>query len=561
MTFLPIVERELRVASRRRSTYLGRLGGAVVAMGVGGWIMIAAHNEAPGELGQALFISLSVMMFIYSVAAGGRITADCLSEEKREGTLGLLFLTDLKGYDIVAGKLVANSLNTFYGLLAAFPVLAIPLLMGGVSSGEFWRVSLVATNLLFFSLAIGMFTSAICRDERKAMSLAFLLILFILAATPLVELGLNIADHNRPGTTVWLMPSPAFACFTAFGSRLGFKAQDFWPTVLMTHVYGWLFLALASAIVPRSWQDKAVRNPIRLRGFWKLLFSTNKKAETARRAHLLEINPFLWLAARDPVKTIFLWAVLFVLTVAWIWGCAKWPKEWFSIPTYIITALLLHTLLKFWVASEACYRFVQDRKSGAFELMLSTPLSVEEILRGQRLALFRQFGGPVMFVLAVDFLFLILGLADRDMHRSDGRSFWVMLWIVGMFVFVMDLFALSWVSMWGGLSSKQVNRASTSAIAKILVMPWMAFFFSMTLVGVAGVFSKFNPDEHGILLYWFALSVLTNLVFMFWSKENLRTRLREMATQRFAPKSKGFWWSKSREEKAEQEVPPVIFTT
>jgi hypothetical protein len=218
-------------------------------------------------------------------------------------------------------------------------------------------------------------------------------------------------------------------------------------------------------------------------------------------------------------------------------------------------------LLKFWVASEACYRFVQDRKSGAFELMLSTPLSVEEILRGQRLALFRQFGGPVMFVLAVDFLFLILGLADRDMHRSDGRSFWVMLWIVGMFVFVMDLFALSWVSMWGGLSSKQVNRASTSAIAKILVMPWMAFFFSMTLVGVAGVFSKFNPDEHGILLYWFALCILNNLIFMFWSKENLRTRLREMATQRFAPKSKGFWRSKSREEKAEQEVPPVIFTT
>ena len=32
------------------------------------------------------------------------MTADCLSEEKREGTLGLLFLTDLRGYDIVVSS-------------------------------------------------------------------------------------------------------------------------------------------------------------------------------------------------------------------------------------------------------------------------------------------------------------------------------------------------------------------------------------------------------------------------------------------------------------------------
>ena len=127
MTFLPIVERELRVAARRRSTYFGRFAGALIAMAVGGWLLMVTYRQPSNQIGQALFIALSVMLFIYSIAAGARITADCLSEEKREGTLGLLFLTDLKGYDIVSGKLVANSLNTFYGLLAAFPVLAISL--------------------------------------------------------------------------------------------------------------------------------------------------------------------------------------------------------------------------------------------------------------------------------------------------------------------------------------------------------------------------------------------------------------------------------------------------
>src|SRR6185295_17312104 len=93
-------------------------------------------------------------------------------EEKREGTLGLLFLTDLKGYDIVFGKIVATSLNVVYGMLALFPIMAIPLLAGGVTGAEFWRVVMVALNNLFFSLAVGLFCSALSRDERKAMILA-----------------------------------------------------------------------------------------------------------------------------------------------------------------------------------------------------------------------------------------------------------------------------------------------------------------------------------------------------------------------------------------------------
>jgi hypothetical protein len=59
-------------------------------------------------------------------------TADCISSEKREGTLGLLFLTDLKGYSVILGKMLATSLNSFYALTAIFPVLAIPLLLGGI---------------------------------------------------------------------------------------------------------------------------------------------------------------------------------------------------------------------------------------------------------------------------------------------------------------------------------------------------------------------------------------------------------------------------------------------
>ena len=53
-------------------------------------------------------------------------------------------------------------------MIAILPALAIPILMGGVTGSEFWRMVLLLTNTLFFSLASGMVVSAISRQQRKA---------------------------------------------------------------------------------------------------------------------------------------------------------------------------------------------------------------------------------------------------------------------------------------------------------------------------------------------------------------------------------------------------------
>ena len=104
MTVLPIVTRELRVSSRRKVTYFSRLVAALIAILGSGWILLGLSDEmSPPQLGQALFIMLTVLGFLYCLSSGIRTTADCISEEKREGTLGLLFLTDLKGFDVVLG--------------------------------------------------------------------------------------------------------------------------------------------------------------------------------------------------------------------------------------------------------------------------------------------------------------------------------------------------------------------------------------------------------------------------------------------------------------------------
>ena len=145
MTILPIVERELRGAARRPGTYWLRLTAAFVAITVFGWMLLTLlrDNVPAAAHGRYLFRVLFGLAFAYCLFIGAWLTADCLSGEKREGTLGLLFLTDLKGYDVIFGKLAATSLSGFYGLLAIFPILAVPLLLGGLTNGEFWRAALV----------------------------------------------------------------------------------------------------------------------------------------------------------------------------------------------------------------------------------------------------------------------------------------------------------------------------------------------------------------------------------------------------------------------------------
>jgi len=43
------------------------------------------------------------------------------------------------------GKLVSGSLNSFYGLVAVLPLLAVPILMGGISAGQFIRMGLACS--------------------------------------------------------------------------------------------------------------------------------------------------------------------------------------------------------------------------------------------------------------------------------------------------------------------------------------------------------------------------------------------------------------------------------
>ncbi len=301
MTFLPIVDRELRVAARRKSTYRMRTWTVVVALVVGCFSLFPVMlMRGPGSVGKSLYTTLTGFAFGLCLLAGALLTADCLSEEKREGTLGFLFLTDLKGYDVVLGKFMAMSLNAIYGLLAVLPITGLSLLLGGLTGGEFWRMTLALFNALFFSLAAGILVSAVGRDSQRVMGGTLGLVILLAGGLPaLVKAGLAAGVPAGWECLAWISP------YYAFGKALEpmylWQPAAYWWALLASQLFGWCLLGLASLALPRRWQEHAgAGEQAGVLTQWPRRTSRGPSERARAREELLPVNPVLWLMSSGP---------------------------------------------------------------------------------------------------------------------------------------------------------------------------------------------------------------------------------------------------------------------
>ena len=135
MNFHSILHRELLLCSKRKSTYYLR---SLIAAGAGmaALVIIELTVEgavAPAYAGRTLLWTLAAMGMALALFEGILLTIDSISRERREGTLGLLFLSNLNAYDIVVGQAFGAGLRTLFAVLAASRAPALSFVFGGVT--------------------------------------------------------------------------------------------------------------------------------------------------------------------------------------------------------------------------------------------------------------------------------------------------------------------------------------------------------------------------------------------------------------------------------------------
>jgi ABC-2 family transporter protein len=587
--FLPIVERELRVACRKRSTFWVRVAAAFVALVVGTGFLILTlvpfFQVGAATLGRGLFAVLTWLSLGATLLAGLFFTSDCLSEEKRAGTLGFLFLTDLRGHDVVLGKLLATSLRGAYAFLAIFPVLAISLLLGGVSGAQFWRSFLALLNALFVSLTAGLLVSAVSRDSQKALAATLLLLVLLALGGPAVDEWVATVEH-RAFDPVLSLASPVYLFVTA--GQWGQTA--FWEGLGVNQAIGWSLLGLTCVLLPRAWQQQGANtSAVRLNRTYAWRFG-GAAHRLALRRRLINSNPALWLACRERWQSLALWATTFWLAGAFVVSFGA-PEHALLAFLWSPLAGLLTLALYLGISSQAARLFVEARRSGLLELMLATPLTGAQIVQGQWRALVRLFGAPVLLWLVMQFLGASLtqemtwnrvpstvppkplmrktlttkggavttGLTVRvapspgawpasPFFPRPGPGVSLFIAFVAALTTAANLAALAWFGMWMGLTSKTVNLATLKTFLWVEIVPsFVLSFVSMLVVPLflLPAMIKGSPVAPALTTAWYPLaqSALVTLLFwgkdigfVIWARRKLAADFRERAVQWIAPR-------------------------
>lgn len=523
MPLLPIVERELRVAARRPFTYRARFWSVCAVIGVMGWKVLTFSWEGMpmAAQGRFLFVTTSLLAFVYCFLIGARLTADCLSSEKREGTLGILFLTDLKAWDIVFGKMAANSLNSVYAVLGVLPLLALPLLLGGVTVTQYVQMGLVLLNTLFFSLCMGILVSSMCRVDRKAM-FGTLLAVLLPIGIPLGLLVFRVFIKENVSSPLgimellpWLVADPIYGFSYVIWPGLPFPPLppwSYWVSLAVVHGLSWIGLIAAVGLLPHVWKDRGAREGRMawLRALWERCSLGDTKQRKDFRRRWLDVDPYTWLVARDRLKPIYAWFFLGAVIV--IWWVAYWNHRdlMFDFYPLVPTVVLIHSFFKAWILAEACYRLAEDQKSGALELLLVTPLTLRSMVGGQFRALRRQFAWP----------FVALAVLEYSVFLSAYGWFLIG---AGLIMLLVDGVALVWVGMYLSLSARGINRAMVSSFSLVLGTPWIIHLVGVSIWGwMRSMRERLTLEEKTAL--WLVVGLVVDVILIYWARKKMLGR-------------------------------------
>jgi ABC-type transport system involved in multi-copper enzyme maturation permease subunit len=404
----PIFVREWLTVPRRtrhyvvRSAYLGLLWvlGLTAWQAMIGWSQSATLGDT-ARFGLRLFQIYGLVQLILVSFFAALSAASAVAQEKDRRTFVLLLLTDLRNYEIVLGKLFGSLLQIVLLLVGMVPVLALVLLLGGVSPEQVAQAVLV---LAASALAAGSLGGLVALWRDKTFQALALTVLFLVLYLCLVR-GLTVvprlagvlgwsnpvlSEANVESAQRWLDPYEALQSVLepagavgpgiAIPPAVGFAAI---MVVLSVLLNAWAILRLrvwnpsGEQIVQRERPEeeedkdraKAHAAPGRVRHVWAnpVLWREIATRAYGRRALLVKLAYFVVLG------------LVCYYALAPLWTPDRRPPDfvaaWGLVPVGILSLLL--------VSAQAVTAITSERDSGALDLLLVTDLTPKEFIFGK----------------------------------------------------------------------------------------------------------------------------------------------------------------------------------
>jgi ABC-type transport system involved in cytochrome c biogenesis permease component len=570
----PVVQRELRAGARRPINHWLRVAGAL------GGVIVFWMSASAGPItsvGGQIFFGIHHLLMLLIVCVVPAITADCIARERREGTLGLLLLTPLRSSEIVLGKVLVQMLKALTFWLAIVPVLAIPFLLGGVARREVLSQLGAELCVGIYCMAAGIIATSLTEKRATAFALAFAFAatlvfgltderwadLLRLQPRPVVFVStgryrvfgaspyiFNPLAMQSPAIPPQFAPQPVPRRLAPMPRRGGFPPRSpligpppvrpvisLWPvaeSLLLASLILWGTIRFAGYCVEQSWKDKT---PSSRKSKWTKISAAPivfKQGLRRKLRRTLEWNPIAWLQQYSWKLRLITWALCLVFTVLICMASAPGNTRSIAEQESIVLAILAAVYTYAGVNG-----FLQEKKTGALELILVTPLTVNEIIFGRVWGLWRQF-----FPAALMSAFSYYAFRSIDMRSGYnifaiwnpvgdryGMGYWSGYYNEGgmaqEFAVIIGFFALPFYATLAALRFRNIVLAAACTWLLFLAAPLVGGLFAMAVVNLfeaADAIPAYYGFEPGP--GWFYPGVIVgHAVFVTLAFRNLRRGL------------------------------------
>lgn len=480
---LPLLARELTEQAAQRRTYVLRvvygllLFGLVLLMaGVTSrqWARHARTYDpmALVGIGQSLFYLLVALQFAGTFVLLPAMMCGAIAREKETGSLPLLFMTDLRPWELLLQKYVSRLIPLFTCLLLSVPLMAIAYAYGGMEPGMLAR----AAWWLFITAlqvgAIALFASALARGTGSAFITAYALGAAFYFALPVTAVLLDATTDWRG----WINDSDVVFAFVGpylfFDNSSDDLSDTLWhslPVVGSTLV----FLLAARVTLTRRAFRHAPGLVARFRRLDGLLLAINRRVGGIVVAHdrepLPDGEPVAWRERnrRGLGKPNHLVRITLALEIPALLGIAVFAPHHTSRSDFLLSGLMfvVWAISLLFVTVHAASLIASERSDQTLDVLLTTPLSAEDIVKQKMTAMRRLIGVAAVPLLTV---MVTEACCEAVNNRHVGRSMEPILYIVRSLV-CMALFLplAAWMALWVGLRVRNRLRATMTAAALV----------------------------------------------------------------------------------------------
>ncbi len=496
----PILDKELRVSSRRKRNYVLRVGYLLILASIFSmfWAGSATHHYSGAYqisrmvmMGREAVLVITWTQFCMMQFLAVVMLSNSISDEVYHKTLGTLMTTPITSLQVVMGKLLSKLWQLFVLLLISLPVLAVLRVFGGVP-WEFVVASVCMTlSAVVFAAAVSMFFSIRSKRSYLVVTNTLAMGAFLYGVVPMCvalfcddstlriqTFMLEVFVHSNPFAALAIY-SEVMLSGRAIPMGMTFSPGLHCGVMLVAAglILAWNTLTVRKVALRQATGQPTVFDQVRSKRNEKKAREGGTVTEVVDRIRRVTGPVMVWKELRRPLVkwkvSNVIAAIVTVGLLVWMY-CFLGDHDAFDDgETHGVFAVVLMFIGIFLTTVHAATTITTEKESRSWPILMATPIGGWEIVFGKAIGVFKRVLPVWVFLIGHMVVFVFAGY----LH-------WIVLVHMAMLITWSTLFVTG-----SGILFSSMCRKTTAAVimnvAFVLVL-WAGIPLLCGLIGAIG---------------------------------------------------------------------------